>query len=274
MFKNGSGEILPCVRSAAGLKDNSKWSLTWSDEFQGPAGSGIDKTKWSYRIGGGGWGNKEFQYYTDSTKNSFHDGHGNLVIKAIEEGSPAGTKCWYGKCRYTSARLVTEGKFAQKYGKIEARIKVPYGQGIWPAFWMLGDDFKTEGWPDSGEIDILENIGREPGKVYGTIHGPGYAGAKGIGKSFKLESGKKFTDNFHVFAIEWEPNEIRWYVDGKHFHTVRPKDLPKGAKWVYDHPHFMLLNLAVGGNWPGSPDNTTVFPQQMKIDYVRVYEKS
>jgi beta-glucanase (GH16 family) len=169
--------------------------------------------------------------------------------------------------------LITKNKFAQKYGRFEARIKIPYGQGIWPAFWMLGDNIDTAGWPTSGEIDIMENIGREPGTVHGTIHGPGYSGGKSIGASYSLPNNAPFADDYHTYALEWEPNVLRFYVDGILYKTRTPADLPPGTAWVYDRPFFLLLNLAVGGNWPGNPDNSTVFPQTMKVDYVRVYTR-
>ena len=247
------------------------WVLVWSDEFDGAEGSPVDSAKWVFDIGGGGWGNNEFEYYTNSTANASMDGNGNLVITAIKETLPRKKKCWYGRCEYSSARIKTAGKFKQAYGRFEARVKIPYGQGIWPAFWMLGSNINKVGWPKCGEIDVMENIGREPSTAHGTIHGPGYSGANGIGAAYDLPAGS-FADDFHVFAIEWEPGAIRWYVDGSLYQTRTPADLPSGAAWVFDHPFFMLLNLAVGGNWPGSPDATTVFPQRMYVDYVRVYQ--
>ena len=174
---------------------------------------------------------------------------------------------------YTSARLKTLGRFSQAYGRFEARIKIPRGQGIWPAFWMMGVDIDSRGWPDGGELDVMENIGREPNTVYGTLHGPGYSGADGISTPFQSPNGRPFADDFHLYAVEWEPSEIRWYVDSNHFRTLKPSDLPGGSKWVFDHEMFMLLNVAVGGGWPGNPDGTTVFPQQMQVDYVRVYKR-
>lgn len=251
-----------------------RWRLTWSDEFDGAAGASVNKRKWSAEVGGNGWGNKELEYYTDGAKNASLDGHGTLVIKAVQENPGQALKCWYGPCRYTSARLITKKKFAQAYGRFEARIRIPYGQGIWPAFWLLGDDIDDVGWPLCGEIDIMENIGREPTLVHGTIHGPGYNGAKGIGAPFALPNGKRFADDYHVYAVEWEPQALRFYVDDKLYATRVPTDLPPGTKWVYDHPFFILLNLAVGGEWPGEPDATTTFPQTMLVDYVRVYQRA
>ncbi|TCB95633.1 glycosyl hydrolase family protein [Micromonospora zingiberis] len=241
--------------------------LTWQDEFNAPAGTPVDQSKWRFDIGGHGWGNNERQYYTNSTSNAVHDGQGNLVITARRE-NPANYQCHYGRCEYTSARLLTAATFNQAYGRFEARIKIPRGQGIWPAFWMLGSDFGNVGWPASGEIDIMENIGREPNTVHGTIHGPGYSGGGGITGSRVI--GQPLADTFHTYRVDWEPNIIRWYLDGQEFFRVDPSRLG-GNRWVFDHPFFMILNVAVGGNWPGYPDGSTQFPQQMLVDYVRVY---
>ncbi len=244
--------------------------IVFEDEFNGPRGSAVDLTKWTSEIGGGGWGNQELQYYTNSTENAYLDGKGNLVIKAVEIQTPGNLSCWYGPCKYTSARLITKGKFEQKYGRFEARIKVPQGQGMWTAFWMLGNDIDKVGWASCGEIDIMENIGKEPKTIHGTIHGPDYSGDKSIGAAFIIK--KKFADDFHVFATEWRENKIEFFVDGKRYKTLTPRDLPKGKKWVYGHPFFLLLNFAVGGPWGGNPDKTSVFPQEMVIDYVRVHQ--
>ncbi|HKC64234.1 MAG TPA: glycoside hydrolase family 16 protein [Pyrinomonadaceae bacterium] len=249
------------------------WRLAWHDEFNGAKGAGIDETKWSAEIGGSGWGNQELEYYTADKSNAYTDGQGHLIIKAIKETLPAEFKCWYGPCLYTSARIYTKRKFTQRHGRFEARIKLPFGQGMWPAFWMLGDDIDAVGWPACGEIDVMENIGREPDKVHGTIHGPEYSGTNGIGASYTLPHERRFADDFHIFAVEWETKEIRWYVDGKLYETRRSTDIPAGAKWVYDHPFFIILNLAIGGSWPGLPNETTTFPQTMMVDYVRVYER-
>ena len=194
------------------------------------------------------------------------------MITARAEPQNSSHACWYGSCGYTSARLKTQGKFAQTYGRFEARIRVPRGQGIWPAFWMLGADIDQVGWPRSGEIDVMENIGREPAIVHGTMHGPGYSGGSGIGGAYTLASGP-FADDYHVFAVEWMPGEIRWFVDDTEYRRSTPASLPAGAAWVFDHPFFMLLNVAVGGAWPGDPDASTQFPQQMLVDYVRVYSR-
>lgn len=245
-------------------------SPVWRDEFDGPAGASFDRAKWVADTGGHGFGNQERQFYTTRAENVALDGEGHLVITARAEPPSSAYECWYGRCRYTSTRLKTKGLFAQAYGRFEARIRVPRGQGLWPAFWMLGADIDSVGWPQSGEIDIMENIGREPAIAHGTLHGPGYSGADGIGRADTLSRGA-YADDFHVFAVEWRSNEIRWYVDGRQYHRMTPADLPRGTKWVFDHPFFLLLNVAVGGGWPGDPDASTTFPQQMVVDYVRAY---
>ena len=250
------------------------WSLIWSDEFDGPLGAPPDQGVWKPEIADGflnglvGWGNSEFEYYTDSPSNASTDGDGNLVItvKETDEYLP----CWYGPCDYTSARFITWDRLEFEYGRIEARIKIPFGQGLWPAFWMLGTNLDEVDWPQSGEVDILENIGREPTTAYGTVHGPGYSGGAGIGAGFEIDEGK-LADDFHVYALEWAPNELRWYLDDVNFLTVTPDDIPADSEWVYNQPFFLILNAAIGGNWPGSPDETTTLPQTMTFDYVRVY---
>ena len=240
--------------------EGKQWRLVWADEFDGPDGSPPDSEKWSLETGGEGWGNNELQYYTDNPGNCCLK-DGNLVIEAKEEQ--------VGVNPYTSARMITKDKYEFQYGKVEMRAKLPYGQGIWPAFWMLGSDFYETGWPDCGEIDIMENVGKEPGIIHGTLHGPGYSGGMAIGMPYTVDG--DITEEFHVYSIEWSENEINWLVDGVQYHTMNP-DRTIGNEWVYNKEFFILLNLAVGGNWPGNPDETTVFPQKYCIDYVRVYQ--
>lgn len=247
-----------------GESAQSAWHLVWQDEFNGKSGSTPDSAKWTYDTGGNGWGNQELEFYTDSRKNSYLDGKGHLIIKAVKELNFRDT--------YTSARLKTQGLFAQKYGKVEARIKIPYGQGIWPAFWMLGSNISEVGWPKSGEIDIVENIGKEPSIIHGTAHGPGSSGEYGIGAPYTLSDGKHFADDYHLYGIEWDENEVSWYLDGKKYFKMDKSDLTTDQTWVFDHPYFILLNVAVGGSWPGNPDDSTVFPQKMLVDYVKVYQ--
>ncbi len=247
--------------------DSREWNLLWSDEFDAEAGSPINADNWTCEIGGHGWGNNEMEYYTDRVENAAHDGAGNLVITAREE-TLADSTCHYGECQYTSARCITQDKVEFTYGRVEARIDIPNGQGIWPAFWMLGANFPELGWPLSGEIDILENVG-EKNVVYGALHGPGYSGAGNLGHAYRADT--KFDEGFHIYAIDWDPYVIRWYVDGELVNLISVKALD-GKQWVYDHDFFLLMNVAVGGYWPGTPDETTEFPQEMIVDYVRVYQ--
>ncbi|MDP9204614.1 MAG: glycoside hydrolase family 16 protein [Gemmatimonadota bacterium] len=249
-----------------------EWKLAWSDEFDGLAGAPVDGTRWVAETGGGGWGNQEREYYTTRPENVSLDGAGHLVITARAEPANSPYSCWYGVCRYTSARLKTKDRFEQTYGRFEARIRIPRGQGLWPAFWMLGNNIDPVGWPQCGEIDVMENIGREPAVVHGTMHGPGYSGANGIGGDYTLASGA-FADDYHVFSVEWNTIEVRWLVDEREYRRTTPTNLPNGTTWVFDHPFFLLLNVAVGGAWPGDPDASTVFPQQMLVDYVHVYRQ-
>ena len=245
---------------------NGTWTLVWSDEFNGADSSAPDPTKWTYDLGGNGWGNQELESYTSRPQN-VQVQNGNLVITAVQE-TYSGTD---GITRnYTSARLKTQGLFSQQYGKFEARIKLPYGQGIWSAFWLLGSNISSVGWPACGEIDIMENIGSKPSTIFGSLHGPQGSGEASLSAAYTLPNGEKFSDDYHVFTVEWEPNEARFYVDGTLYESRKSADMPAGS-WVFDHPFFIILNVAVGGNWPGSPDQTTAFPQQMLVDYVHVY---
>jgi beta-glucanase (GH16 family) len=245
------------------------WQLVWSDEFNQPDGSSPNPTNWCYDTGGGGWGNNELECYTSRTNNARIVG-GQLVIEADQES--------YGGCSYTSARLLTQGKWSWAYGRFEASIKIPRGQGIWPAFWMLGTNIDSVGWPTCGEIDIMENIGKtsDQGTDHGTIHGPqgggDYNGGSGVGGTYTLPGGADLADDFHIYAVQWTTNQIQWFLDNNQFFTATPASLPSGGTWVFTAPQFFILNVAVGGNWPGNPDGTTVFPQQMLVDYVRVYE--
>jgi beta-glucanase (GH16 family) len=247
------------------------FALAWSDEFNGADGSAPDSSKWTYDTGGKGWGNKELECYTNLTQNAQMKG-GNLVITAMHQPAYA---CRDGTTRdYTSARLKTQGLFNQVYGRFEARIKIPKGQGMWPAFWMLGNDITSVGWPKCGEIDIMENIGKEPGIIHGSLHSSSTTSHNSdVTAPFNLSAGQNFADDFHLYAVEWEPGTIRFYVDSNLYATFTQSQWPAGGAWTFDHPFFIILNLAVGGTWPGSPDDSTVFPQQMLVDYVRVYTK-
>jgi beta-glucanase (GH16 family) len=244
------------------------YTLTWSDEFDGADGSAPDPSKWTYDIGGSGWGNSEREYYTNTLANSQQQG-GNLVITATPDGASSLT-CWHGTCLYTSARLKTQGLFAQAYGRFEARAQMPFGKGLWPAFWTLGSDIGTVGWPACGEIDILETIGTDITENHGSLHAPGYNPTA----VFPLPDGGTYAEEFHTFAIEWEPGEVRFYVDDNLYETQDESGVPEGGTWEFDTPFFIILNVAVGGTWPGDPDSTTTFPQTLKVDWVRVYQKN
>ena len=261
-----------CAFAAAQSKStppaSQPWILTWSDEFNGPNGSPVDTSKWVFDVGGNGWGNKELEYYTARTTNAYQQ-DGNLVIKVLKEKYTGGD----GVTRnYTSARLTTLGKFSQAYGRFEARMKIPRGQGMWPAFWMMGNDIDKVQWPTCGEIDVMENIGNEPDIVHGSIHGPEFSDGD-LEASFRLPAGQALADDFHIYAVEWEPDAVRFYLDDHLYVTRTHADMRPGWKWSFDHPFFLLLNVAVGGDWPGSPDTSTVFPQTMLVDYVRVYRQ-
>jgi beta-glucanase (GH16 family) len=247
-----------------------EWKLLWSQEFDEDF---VDETVWNFETGNGhakgipGWGNAELQFYTN--RNAFIE-NGCLVIEARKETASDE----YGSYDYTSARMTSEGKFEIQYGKIEIRAKLPKGQGIWPALWMLGSNIGEVGWPTCGEIDIMEMLGHDTRTVYGTAHGPGYSGGASIGNAYKLSKDEPdFSEEFHVFHVEWDKDAIEWYVDGKLYHVLTKTKLEAlGLKWVFDQPFFLIVNVAVGGHWPGYPDETTQFPQRMYIDYIRVYE--
>ena len=263
------------------LKDNrapdpgpSGWGLVWSDEFDEPVGTPPNPANWIHEIGDvtpdgkNGWGNEELQYYTDEPDNAATDGNGNLVITLREaDGS---LECYYGTCEYTSARLKSTDRSEFTYGRIESRLRVPTGDaGLWPAFWSLGTDIDRNPWPGAGEIDFMEYVSRLPNEIFGTIHGPGYSGGASFGNLFDF--GEPVFNDYHTFVVEWEPNEIRWYVDDNLYHTATPADVSPNP-WVFDKPFFMLLNFAIGGNFGGSVSSDLVFPQEYLIDYVRLYQ--
>ncbi|WP_241240723.1 family 16 glycosylhydrolase [Thermotoga sp. Ku-13t] len=241
------------------------YELVWKENFDGDI---INENVWSLEVGNGhaqgipGWGNAELEYY--KKENAYVENR-VLVIEAKKETA----QDEYGTYSYTSARMKTQGKFSVKFGRIEFRAKLPRGKGIWPALWMLGENITEVGWPTCGEIDVMEYLGHETNKVYGTIHGPGYSGAGGKGGSYTLSTGD-FTEDFHIFAVEWDPLGIKWYVDDVKFSQITRTEVP--GDWVFDHPFFIIMNVAVGGYWPGYPDETTTFPQKMYVDYIRVYK--
>ncbi|MGI5247151.1 ricin-type beta-trefoil lectin domain protein [Dactylosporangium sp. CA-139066] len=254
-----TGLVLVTAQSAA------QAAVVWNEDFSGASGQGVDGSKWNFDTGGGGFGNSELEYYNSGTSNVYQDGQGHLVIEARRESG--GHSCWYGTCQWTSGRIQTAGKFTQLYGHIEARIQVPKGNGLWPAFWMLGGS----NWPTDGEIDIMENVGRDPNTVYGTIHGPGYSGASGVGGTRNI--GQPLGNAFHTFAVDWSPNLIIWTIDGSEYFRATPANI-RGNRWVYDHPFFIILNLAVGGSFPGNPDGSTPSVNRMLVDYVHVSTSS
>ena len=239
----------------------------WSDEFDGPAGSLPDPGTWTAETGGSGWGNQELEYYT-ADENAELDGASHLVITVRRTGRrDRGRR--YGGCRYTSARLITSGRVAVRYGLVQARMKLPGGRGMWPAFWMLGQDIEQAGWPRCGEIDVMENFGRDPAEVQGAVHGLGYSGAHAVTGSHR--AGFSLAEGFHTYSVAWEPDRIRWFLDDRHYATVTPRDL-RGHQWVFDHEFFLLVNVAVGGVASVPPDRSVTFPQRLLVDYVRVYE--
>lgn len=245
------------------------WVEVWRDDFDGPAGSAPDDKHWNVEIRPSGQ-NEELDYDTNDRKNSFMDGAGHLVIRALKEqyvdssGAPSSQP-------FTSARLNTQGKVEQQYGRFEARIQLPAGgKGVWPAFWLLGNDIKDVGWPECGEVDILEMRGSRPTIIDGSLHGPGYSGGSAYHHYYQLKSGK-YGDDFHTFTFEWAPEGVRWLVDGNQYYVKTAAGVAQsGQRWAYDHPFFILLNLAIGGIFDGDPDASTSFPQEMRVDYVSV----
>ena len=243
--------------------------MVFNDEF-----NTINAAVWSDQTGDN-VSNHERQYYTSGKNESIQFDpsiNSNVLVLEARQENPANYQCWYGKCEYTSARLVTQGKKTFKYGRIEARMKIPHTQGIWPAFWMLGEDINTVGWPNCGEIDIMEHVGynAEAKRVYGTIHGPNYSGSNGIGNPYNLV--ENVNAGYHVYAVEWTATSISWYVDNNLYFTQTKAQVETKGRWAFDHPFYILLNNAVGGDWPGLPDGSSVFPQSLYVDYVRVYQ--
>jgi beta-glucanase (GH16 family) len=234
--------------------------LVFQDEFN--TDGSPNSNFWNFNIGSGtnGWGNNELQYYTSRPEN-VQIVNGNLKITAKQE--------LYMGAGYTSARLFSKNKIEQKYGRIEARIKLPLGKGLWPAFWMLGADSDLVSWPQCGEIDIMEYLGNNPTQVFGTVHGPGYSGGQSISKTYTLTN-SRFDTDFHIFGIEWGENYINYYVDNVLYNQITPEDVT--GEWVFNKPFYLILNVAVGGNLPGSPNSQTSFPQSMLVDYVRIYK--
>ena len=246
--------------SSAPPADARPWELVWSDEFDAAA---LDRSTWTIETGAG-FGTQQRDYDTERPENVSVTG-GNLVLTARQES-------YLGEA-YTSGRIKSFGHFARTYGRFEARIRIPRGQGMWPAFWLLGSDIESAGWPGCGEIDVMENRGAEASTVHGSLHGPGYSGGGAYTEAFSLDGGGAFADEFHVFAVEWEPGVLRWYVDDRLYQTRTADTLSRKKEWVFDKPFFVILDLAVGGVYGGDPDASTPFPQSMLVDYVRVFAR-
>ena len=252
--------VVGCVAPST----DEAWVEVWTDDFDGPAGSAPDLANWRFDIGGDGWGNQQLEYNTDRRDNVYLDGNGNLRIRAQRETFEGNA--------WTSGRIKTEDRFAWYKGRFSARIKLPAGEGIWPAFWMLGQDFADVGWPVCGEIDIMEGDGAQTNRMYGTVHGPGYSGGSSVGSVF--ESPDFDTTDWHVYAVEVDEGHIAWMVDGEVYHRVTRADLPVGQPWVFDHPYFILLNVAVGGNFVTPPTEDTPDVSEMVVDFVRVAQRA
>lgn len=242
--------------------ESPQWQLIWSDEFNHSARSPVNPQNWQHDIGGHGWGNQQLEYNTNALRNVAQNGDGYLEIVALKEEIDSNA--------YSSGRIHSRDLFEVQYGRIEAKIKLPIGQGIWPAFWMLGQGFPNVSWPDCGEIDIMEFRGQQPFESTGAVHGSGFSGGNALGGRF--QSDQDLSQDFHLYAIEWSAQEIKWFVDEHLFYQLKPQDLPKNAAWPFQSPFFLLLNVAVGGHYVGSPNERTVFPQKMLVDYVRVYQ--
>jgi beta-glucanase (GH16 family) len=248
------------------------YTLVWSEEFNLPPGQPPDPAVWTHETGASGYGNGELQNYVSD------DDHAHIVAdpQATDKRALRILATSDDKRHYESARLITARKVSCQYGYVEARIRLPAGQGIWPAFWMLGTDIfdPSVGWPRCGEVDIMENIGKDEwlGKNRSSLHGPGYSGGNSLHGDFDLPAGQAFKDRYHVFGMLWTKEAITFSFDGKAFSTQKPSDVA-GKTWAFDHPFFFIANVAVGGGWPGSPDATTQFPQEMRIDYIRLYQQ-
>lgn len=251
-----------------------EWVQVWSDDFEGAAGARIDSMKWRHDTADGcaagncGWGNNEKQYYTASPENIALNGQGQLMI--VARPAPAGLTCYYGPCRYTSAKVTTRGKLEVAPGRVEARITLSAGQGLWPAFWMLGSGFPATPWPACGELDIMENRGSAPATTSSAVHGPGYSGNRAFAHAHSLAPGT-VADAFHIFAVEWDSLQVRFFVDDTVHYVVIRGQLEQFGASVLDRSYFLILNLAVGGNFDGDPASDAIFPATMLVDYVRIY---
>ena len=270
---------LACACSSASVvstPSGATWAQVWSDEFDGAAGSRIDAAKWSYELADGcpqgicGWGNNEKEYYTDAPENIALNGQGQLMI--VARSATAGLTCYYGPCRYTSGKITTRNKMLAQPGRVVARIKLPSGQGLWPAFWMLGHTSPTTPWPDCGEVDIMENKGSQPITTSSALHGPGYSGQTPFAHAHSLASGALAAD-FHSFAVEWDSRFVRFFVDDVLHYEITRGAVERYGRSVLDQPYFVIINLAVGGHFDGDPQSDAIFPATMLVDYVRIYAR-
>lgn len=276
------GTVLACNGSASSRVDTPGTSpgdptprqLVWAEEFDGGMGARVDSTKWRYDLGDGcqsgncGWGNQEKEYYTSAPENISLNGQGQLQIVA-RKASP-GLTCYYGACRYTSAKITTRGTVEVAHGRVEARIKLAAGQGLWPAFWLLGSNIATVGWPRCGELDIMENHGSDVTSTSSAMHGPGYSGNTPFVHKYQLAAGS-FSADFHTFAVEWSSSRVVYFVDGVQHYVIQRDEVQPRGDWVFDQPFYIILNLAVGGTFDGDPKSDAILPATMLVDYVRVY---
>jgi beta-glucanase (GH16 family) len=271
------GASLACARGGPSIVATTppvEWTQVWSDEFEGPAGAPIDSTKWSYQTTDGcsvgicGWGNQEKEFYSSAPENISLNGQGQLMI--VARVAPPGLNCYYGPCRYTSAKITTRDKMVAQPGRIEARISLAPGQGLWPAFWMLGHNCIVVPWPECGEIDIMENKGSQPNATSSAIHGPGYSGSTPLVHLQNLASGTS-TSDFHTYAVEWDSLHVKFSIDGAAHYEVTRADIEKYGSPIIGQPFWVILNLAVGGHFDGDPQSDAIFPATMLVDYVRVF---
>lgn len=273
----GLSALLGCTTHSTVPTTPVLWTQVWSEEFDGPAGAPIDTTQWRHDTADGcasnncGWGNNEKEYYSTAPENISLNGQGQLMI--VARTAPAGLTCYYGPCRYTSAKVTTRGKMEVAPGKVEARIKLALGQGLWPAFWLLGRNIGTVGWPTSGELDIMENRGSAPATTSSAVHGPGYSRNTPFAHEHVLSQGT-IADAFHTYSVEWDSLTIRYLVDDTVHYVVERSQVQPYGNWVFDQPFFVILNLAVGGHFDGDPQSDAIFPATMLVDYVRVYRRA
>ncbi len=269
--------LVSCVGGVSSIvptPPTTEWLQVWSDEFDGPAGARVDTTRWNYETTDGckegicGWGNNEKEYYTDAPENIALNGQGQLVI--VARPAPSGLTCYYGPCRYTSGKITTRDKMLAQPGRVEARIKLSAGQGLWPAFWMLGYNVPSLRWPGRGEIDIMENKGSQPSTSSSALHGPGYSGETPFAHAHALRSGS-LSNDYHTFAVEWDSLHVQFFVDGVPHYGVTRDQVQHYGQSVLGRPYFVILNLAVGGHFDGDPASDEIFPATMLVDYVRVY---